>query len=234
MNALKLFIAALILFASLLTRAQDIITFKNGDEVKAKISEIGLTEIKYKRIDNPNGPLYTVSKASVFMIKYENGTKDVFPLASPEESPDTYDGYKRSQDDVYRKDTRGDYESLMHKYRTNLAGGIVLTALGVPMIPIGLGLTIGGIAVNNANYNNYGNNYGNNYNNAGAPFIVSGVLILAAGIAMTIAGPIKITRARHYKAKAKEIGPSMSFAPVMAPGLGGQAMKAGAGLRINF
>ena len=58
--------------------AQDIITLKNGDEIKAKVQEIGSTDIKYKKYENLTGPVYTLSKAEIFMIKYENGERDVF------------------------------------------------------------------------------------------------------------------------------------------------------------
>ena len=58
--------------------AQDIITFTNGDQVKAKILEIGTTEITYKKFDYQAGPTYTVSKSDVFMVKYPNGDKDMF------------------------------------------------------------------------------------------------------------------------------------------------------------
>lgn len=50
---------------------------KNGDEVKAKVTEVGTNEIKYKKFDNPDGPVYSATKSDVFMIKYENGTKDI-------------------------------------------------------------------------------------------------------------------------------------------------------------
>jgi hypothetical protein len=61
-----------------LVSAQDIIIFKNGEEIKAKVTEVESIEIKYLKFDNQIGPVYTVNKADVFMIKYENGTKDVF------------------------------------------------------------------------------------------------------------------------------------------------------------
>jgi hypothetical protein len=60
------------------TNAQDIITKKNGDEIKAKVLEIGVKEVKYKRFGNESGPTYTLSKSEIFLIKYENGDKDVF------------------------------------------------------------------------------------------------------------------------------------------------------------
>lgn len=37
--------------------AQDIISMRNGDIIKAVIQEISQTEIKYKKHSNPNGPL---------------------------------------------------------------------------------------------------------------------------------------------------------------------------------
>jgi len=58
--------------------SQDEITFRSGESLKAKIMEIGVEDITYKKSENPTGPTYTVKKNMVFMIKYENGTKDVF------------------------------------------------------------------------------------------------------------------------------------------------------------
>lgn len=58
--------------------AQDEITFRSGDILKAQVIEIGSDEIVYKKFDNLSGPSYTVKKNLVFMIKYKNGAKDVF------------------------------------------------------------------------------------------------------------------------------------------------------------
>lgn len=58
--------------------AQDLITLKNGSDIKSKVTEINLTEIKYKKFDNLNGPIFTISKEDVLIIRYENGTKDIF------------------------------------------------------------------------------------------------------------------------------------------------------------
>lgn len=61
-----------------LVKAQDNITLKNGDEVKAKVIEINETEVKFKNFDNQEGPTRIFFKSEVFSIKYQNGTKDVF------------------------------------------------------------------------------------------------------------------------------------------------------------
>jgi hypothetical protein len=57
--------------------SQDILVLKNGDEIQSKIIEINPLEIKYKKFDNPDGPIILVNKTDVFMIKYQNGTKDL-------------------------------------------------------------------------------------------------------------------------------------------------------------
>jgi FKBP-type peptidyl-prolyl cis-trans isomerase FkpA len=57
---------------------QDIIILKNGDEIKAKVSEVLTDVVKYKKWENQNGPLYSEAKGNIFMIKYQNGSKDLF------------------------------------------------------------------------------------------------------------------------------------------------------------
>lgn len=58
--------------------AQDVIIKRSGDEIQSKVLEITSTEIKYKNFDHLDGPMRSVLKADVFMIKYENGTKELF------------------------------------------------------------------------------------------------------------------------------------------------------------
>lgn len=58
--------------------SQDIITTKKGEDILSKVVEINLTELKYKKFDNLNGPLISILKTDVLMIRYENGTKDIF------------------------------------------------------------------------------------------------------------------------------------------------------------
>ena len=61
----------------------DIVTLCNGDEIKVKVMEITLSEIKYKRFDNLDGPTITIPKTDVFAINYSNGTREVIkPIIS--------------------------------------------------------------------------------------------------------------------------------------------------------
>jgi len=63
---------------AVVVNAQDIITLKNGNEIKAKVTEISASEIKYKRFDYLDGPTILIAKREVFAINYENGTREVF------------------------------------------------------------------------------------------------------------------------------------------------------------
>ena len=57
---------------------QDNIILKDGEEISAKILRINPENIEYKKLSNLQGPTYTLDKIDVFMIKYENGEKEVF------------------------------------------------------------------------------------------------------------------------------------------------------------
>lgn len=67
-----------LLLSIFISRGQDVIMKKNGDEIKAKVEQVSDKEIKYRKAENVAGPLYTISRSEVFMVKYANGTKDVF------------------------------------------------------------------------------------------------------------------------------------------------------------
>jgi len=59
-------------------QAQDVIYKKDGSEIKAKVVEIEQANIKYKKFEQLDGPLRNLDKAVIFMIIYEDGTKEVF------------------------------------------------------------------------------------------------------------------------------------------------------------
>lgn len=56
---------------------QDIIYLSNGEEIESKITEISETEIKYKKYTYLDGPSYVINADKVFMLVFENGTKEV-------------------------------------------------------------------------------------------------------------------------------------------------------------
>lgn len=74
----SILIAIFSFFMLNILHAQDVIVKKNGDEIKVKIEEVSGTDIKYRKFDNPDGPLFYIPKNDVFMVRYEDGSKETF------------------------------------------------------------------------------------------------------------------------------------------------------------
>lgn len=81
-NKITIVLYCLMLITTI-SSAQDIITKKNGDDIQAKVIEITLNELKYKNFNNLDGPIISILKSDVILIRYENGTKDVFVEEKP-------------------------------------------------------------------------------------------------------------------------------------------------------
>lgn len=71
-----LFVFALttFLFTSLSAGAQDVIVKKEGSTVLGKVEEIAQQYVKYRKWENPDGPVYVMDAALVDSIKFGNGT----------------------------------------------------------------------------------------------------------------------------------------------------------------
>jgi hypothetical protein len=69
--------------------AQDILYLLSGDEIETKLTEISSSELKYKRIDNLDGPVFVIERNKVFKVKYSNGQSEVMtkPGAATQASP---------------------------------------------------------------------------------------------------------------------------------------------------
>src|SRR5260221_9862149 len=145
----------LILFAIIFTMtgafSQDIITTKTGEDILAKIVEVGHTEIKYKKFDNQEGPLFTILKSDVLMIRYENGTKDIF---SEEPKSNTVVPPYSPSPNLNTPDNKLFYAGKVEKYRKMKGTGATLTVVGGILLVVGIATLV------NATSNSYTNSYG--------------------------------------------------------------------------
>ena len=66
------------LFATQILSAQDVIVKKDNSTILSKVLEISDIEIKYKKWNNQDGPIYTIKKTDVVSINYQNGDIDKF------------------------------------------------------------------------------------------------------------------------------------------------------------
>ena len=107
----------------------DEIMLLNGDEIQAKVYEIGTEEIKYKRCDNLDGPIYSKKKNEIFRIKYANGSIEKI------ESPKT------------KEEPLSEKKQVPNKKKTNgfSIAGFILGLLGISLLGIifsGIGLAV--------------------------------------------------------------------------------------------
>ena len=76
MKNILLFI--LFICSSNIIKAQDTLSMRSGENILVKVIEVGTSEIKYKKLDNLNGPVFSMLKSDLLIIKYQNDTKDDF------------------------------------------------------------------------------------------------------------------------------------------------------------
>jgi len=76
MKYILLFI--LFICSSNIIKAQDTLYMRTSESILVKVIEVGTTEVKYKKLDNLNGPIFSILKSDLLIIKYENGIKDDF------------------------------------------------------------------------------------------------------------------------------------------------------------
>ena len=72
------FVVLFCISLSYLTFAQDIITKRDGVDIEAKVLEVSDEYVKYKKFDYQDGPTYNEKTSEILMIRYENGSKDIF------------------------------------------------------------------------------------------------------------------------------------------------------------
>jgi hypothetical protein len=103
----------LFIFCANTLRAQDTIIKRNDVRIIGKVTEIGPAEVKYRRMDMPDGPLFIERKEEIRMIIYKGGQKEIFdapvtsirvgdepPVAAVMEDP----GTNGSCDSIFTKD----------------------------------------------------------------------------------------------------------------------------------
>ena len=159
----------------------DQIIYKDGTEIKAKITEINTSEIRYKRCDFIDGPTFVEKQNKVFMIKYANGKSEMFKTEKAVE----YNNGKIIQDSQKINDKD-------KKTNTSSKASFIFSILGFyPLFILGwiLGLIFGALAKNEikSEPNKY-NKKSENFAKAGVVISVIGMILLFLMISITLGG----------------------------------------------
>ena len=170
-------------FTATVSRSQDIITTKKGEDILAKIFENTKTDIKYRLYDDPEGPVYTLLKSDILMIRYDNGSKEIFTEESKSNSVPSPTPYQPGRPEQVQPDQKLLYAKA-EKYRRMKGKGASLTILG------GVLFIVGAATLSNASYyyNANGTTTSSGSANTGAAALLIGMGALGAGIPLWIVG----------------------------------------------
>lgn len=120
-----IFSIGIMLFISGTLYSQDVIIKTTGDEFQAKIIEITDDAIKYKDYHHQEGPIRNINKTAVFMVIYENGTRETFTPAEPQKQQKENSTPLKKPKPSDKSDFRGKYMQASAGYG-NSYGGIGL------------------------------------------------------------------------------------------------------------
>lgn len=228
-NLLSVLLMAMGLLMCQAVYAQDTITMKTGDAINGKVLKVGTTEIEYKKSDNLEGPSYSVAKKDVYMIKYENGSTDMFSAPRDLEK-EKAERMRQAEEEAAedRQQWQLDYEYSMERYRGRLTSGIICTSIGASCLITGS--TLLGIGIPRAMYDIENVNPRLNT----TAMAVSGALLVIGSIPLTIVGPIQIGKAFNAKKRAMDAKSHISFVPSVTPANGITGTQTGMAMRITF
>src|SRR3989344_1079852 len=57
-------------------KSQDTLYMSNGEKIPSQIIEVSHSEVKYKKSNNIDGPIYSSENSAIKFIRYRNGSVD--------------------------------------------------------------------------------------------------------------------------------------------------------------
>ncbi len=242
--------------------AQDRLFFLNGDETDVKITEVTSSEVKYKRMDNLDGPTFSTLKSQLFMVKFANGDKEMMatqsveptsnPTSTQQDVYTTQDASPESNSDeglsnsvvvmdlpasssTTNVDKWGRDEAENRRlHKKKIKQGAVL--MGVGALTVGLGGTL----LYLGNVNNSTTTVGpNNAPNRSVPTVAVGVVGIVGGSAMLVSGAVLLGVSSKYKKRADQLAngtASISPAIMNIQSYSGSSVniQTGYGLSLNY
>ena len=150
--------------------AADVIVTNKSERIEAIIQEVSESEIRYKKVNNPDGPSFVVKTADVSTIIYANGDVQAFEHARQTQQASTivsnqpqvngnrhlitksgsfyfYDGQAMTPN-AYLEFASKHCPEAFNAYKSGkkmLKIGGALLGVGVPVLAVGIGLYIAGV-----------------------------------------------------------------------------------------
>ncbi len=75
---MKTKISIILILLSTMVSAQDIIVTNDSKRIESKIEEVSSEHVKYRKLSNPDGPLFVIPSSEIQLIVYKNGEVQMF------------------------------------------------------------------------------------------------------------------------------------------------------------
>jgi len=160
---MKKILILILLLSSISIYAQDVITLRTGEQIKARVTEISQTELRYKRFEHLDGPTIVVPLSTIFAINYENGTREVInpltetsttqPARGTEQNTRTQTQHQPPNRVQNTSETRSRAQTTTNTFgATKAFGGNLVIGMGNDYTHLGLGAKF---FYSNGNSNNF-------------------------------------------------------------------------------
>lgn len=170
----KLFLSLIVLLIGFTAYSQDIIVTNEGNKIEAKVTEVEVEVIKYKKYGDNNGPTYTMKKTEIATILYENGTVDVFK--------------KEAQPQQITNNMYGDPYYGYNNYNPYSIPGKGLRTTGIVFMSVGGAALIGGVILGITDESW-----------AWFTLVPAGAAFLGSGVIFTAVGQSRMNRYMYYQ-----------------------------------
>ncbi|WAC10959.1 hypothetical protein [Dyadobacter pollutisoli] len=143
------------------TRKPDIITLRNDSKLEVIIQEVDENNVKYKKLTDQEGPVFTLKKSEIVSIQYGNGEVETFEAVlevpsyyspsqstrpasanppTPQRPPVPRNKFAESVQNSTPDHLRSIYKYYKTRSKTGMIMGIAGTSLGVIVAGIGTGI----------------------------------------------------------------------------------------------
>lgn len=159
---LVLFLAIIGIPVSAQVRKHDVLILKDSTRIEAFVTEVGESELRYKKRTDPDGPVFVIKKSELEAVEYGNGERETFGKPSSEvyfepeaaEKPVVYNApaakskFEKLMYSWNESELRAAHPYFKRKSKSGFVNGIVFSSIG--LIGIGVGSALIESNVNSA------------------------------------------------------------------------------------
>jgi len=101
---MKKIVTIILLFLGISVCAQDIITLRTGEQIRAIVTEVSQSEIRFRLYEHQEGPIRVHLASEVFVIDYQDGTREI--ISALDQADTSSQTTEENQNFLLRRDAK--------------------------------------------------------------------------------------------------------------------------------